>query len=220
MLWHTLPRMKIIALVTQKGGSGKSSIASSLAVAAALAGEKVLALDLDPQGILAEWAKLRKGVAPSVAHVPPNKSAQLGELLSSAANNYSLAILDTPGADSPATHNAMSAADLCLVPLRPSRPDALGIKPTVDALIRGRKRFAFVLNQCPTVARSSRASEMAAGLETLGLLAEPPICSRADFQDAYAAGQGVTEYAPHGKAAEEIRQLWAWLNNELKGSQA
>ena len=135
-------------------------------------------------------------------------------LLATASKDYTLAIVDTPGADSPATHNAMTAADLCLVPLRPTRPDALGIKPTVDALIRGHKRFAFILTQCPTVVRSSRAAEMAAGLVSLGLLAESMICSRADYQDAYAAGQGVTEYAPNGKAAEEIRQLWGWINKE------
>lgn len=208
--------MRVITLVTQKGGSGKSTLASSLAVAATQSGERVLALDCDPQGTLAEWAKIRKGAAPNVAHVPPNKTAQLAALLNGARETYSLAIIDTAGADTPATHNAMTEADLCLVPLRPSRPDALGIKPTVEALIRGRKAFAFVLNQCPTAARSSRTAEMAAGLVTLGLMAEPPICSRSDFQDAYALGQGVTEYAPTGKAADEIRALWEWLKTQSK----
>jgi chromosome partitioning protein len=208
--------MRIITLVTQKGGTGKSTLTTALAVAATQSGERVLALDLDPQGTLAAWAKLRQARAPSVAQVPANKTAQLGELLVTASKDYTLAIVDTPGADSPATHNAMTAADLCLVPLRPTRPDALGIKPTVDALIRGHKRFAFILTQCPTVVRSSRAAEMAAGLVSLGLLAESMICTRADYQDAYAAGQGVTEYAPNGKAAEEIRQLWGWINKETK----
>jgi chromosome partitioning protein len=203
--------MKIIALVTQKGGSGKSTLASCLAVAATQAGEKVLALDLDPQGTLSEWAKLRREAAPNVARLPAGQTADLAALLASARANYSLVIVDTPGADSPATHNSMTAADLCLVPLRPTRPDALALAPTVDALKRGRRRFAFVLSQCPAVARSSRASEMADGLEQIGLLAEPPICARADFQDAFAAGHGVTEYAPNGKAADEIRALWKWI---------
>jgi chromosome partitioning protein len=49
---------------------------------------------------------------------------------------------------------------------------------------------------------------MAAGLRSLGVLAEPLICQRADYQDAYAVGQGVREYAPKSKAAEEMRALW------------
>ena len=203
--------MRIIAFVTQKGGSGKSTLAASLAVAASQVGETVICLDLDPQATLSEWAKLRKGAPPVVAHVPPAAVAGLTEMLTNVEGRYSLAILDTAGADSPTTHAAMGVADLCLVPLRPTRPDALGIKPTVEALIRGHKRFAFVLSQCPAGSRSSRAAEMAAGLGTLGLLAEPPVCLRTDHQDAYAAGQGVTEFSPSGKAAAEIRQLWDWI---------
>ena len=206
--------MRIIALVTQKGGSGKSTLAASLAVAASQAGETVICLDLDPQSTLAESAKLRKGEAPPVAHVPAAAVAGLAGMLAGVAGKYTLAIMDTAGADSPTTHAAMSAADLCLVPLRPTRPDALALQPTVAALIRSNKKFAFVLSQCPTGARSPRAAEMAAGLGTLGLLAEPPICLRTDHQDAYASGQGVTEFAPSGKAADEIRALWTWIKEQ------
>ena len=208
--------MKVITLVTQKGGTGKSTLATALAVAAVQAGEKVFALDLDPQGTLAAWAHIRQQAAPSVAQLPPNQTATLPQVLAAAAKTYTVAILDTAGADNPGTHNAMSAADLCLVPLRPTRPDGLAVKPTVEALLRGKRPFAFVLTQCPTTPRGSRAAEMAAGLSSLGLLAEPLICQRADYQDAFAAGQGVTEYAPDGKAAEEARHLWAWIANETK----
>jgi chromosome partitioning protein len=113
---------------------------------------------------------------------------------------------------------AMRQADLCLVPARPSRLDLHATLPTTEALLRlGLKdRFAFVLNQCPP-GRSSRASEAAAGLAVLGILAEPMIAQRADHQDALAAGQGVSEFAPEGKAAEEVRTLWAWVSRKLKG---
>lgn len=203
--------MRTIAFVTQKGGSGKSTLASSVAVAAMQSGETVLCLDLDPQATLAEWAKLRSGQPPAVARAAA-QAAQLPGLIEAARASYSLVILDTPGADSPSTHNAMLAADLCLVPLRPTRPDALALRPTVDALIRAQRRFAFVLTQAPS--RSSRASEMAAGLEALGMCAEPVIGLRADYQDAFAMGQGPTEYAPSSKAAAEITQLWRWINGE------
>jgi chromosome partitioning protein len=211
--------MRIITLVTQKGGTGKSTIATGLAVTATQAGEKVIALDLDPQGTLAAWAHIRQQPTPSVAQLPARETGRLTELLATAAKSFTVALVDTPGADSPMTHNAMTAADLCLVPLRPTRPDGLAIKPTVEALIRGKKRFAFVLNQCPTTPRNSRAAEMASGLSSLGFLAEPMVCQRADYQDAFAAGQGVTEYSPDSKAADEMRQLWNWINRETKEKQ-
>src|ERR1700722_7184920 len=83
----------------------------------------------------------------------------------------------------------------------------------IQALMRLGKPFAFVLTQCP--ARSPRVDETRAGLVALGLIAEPPIVSRADHQDAMAAGQGVTEFNPSGAAATEIRALWGWIEKKL-----
>ena len=216
MLPRRISFMRIITFVTQKGGTGKSTLATSLAVAAMQVGETVLALDLDEQGTLAGWAGIRNGPAPAVARLPKHETARLPELLKAAGQTYTLVIIDTPGTDSPATHNAMSAANLCLVPLRPTRPDGLAVAPTVQSLLHGKRHFAFVLSQCPTTPKNSRAAEMAAGLGSLGLLAEPLICQRADYQDAFAAGKGVTEYAPDSKAADEVRHLWAWVDRNAK----
>ena len=211
--------MRTIALVTQKGGTGKTTLAVSLAIAAQEAGEKVLALDLDPQGSLTAWGEGRTADAPHVERVPVAHIATLGQTLRGLGEQgFTLAILDTAGADNPTTHAAMRAADMCLVPLRPTRLDGLAVAPTVQAIARLERPFAFVLTQCSTIPRNSRAAEMAAGLQTLGMLAEPLIAQRADHQDAFAAGQGVTEYAPDSKAAEEIRGLWQWINTKMKGS--
>lgn len=210
--------MRVVTLVTQKGGTGKSTLATSLAVAAMQSGETVVAFDLDPQGTLAAWGNIRQAGAPAVVTVPAERTGELGTVLKGVAGRFSLAILDTAGADNPITRAAMDLGDLCLVPLRPTRPDGLAIKPTVETLIRGGKAFGFVLNQCAPNARSSRAAEMAAGLASLGLLVEPMIHSRADFQDAFAAGQGVTEYAPKGLAADEVRGLWTWVDRNAKGA--
>ncbi|MGO9419395.1 ParA family protein [Roseiarcus sp.] len=124
---------------------------------------------------------------------------------------YDLAIVDTPGVDSPATVGAMRAAELCLVPCRPTATDLRGCMPTVQTLIRLEKPFAFVLSQCPP--RSGRVEETRAGLSALGLIAEP----RADHQDAMAAGLGVTEFNETGAAAAEIRRLWQWIAAKLEG---
>lgn len=213
--------MRTIALVTQKGGTGKTTLAVSLAVAATEAGEKVIALDLDPQGSLAAWGEQRDSDAPHVEKIPLSQIANLPAALASLSKKgFTLAILDTAGTDNPVTHAAMKAADLCLVPLRPTRLDGLAVAPTVQAISRMGRAFAFVLTQCSTIPRNSRAAEMAAGLETLGVLAEPMIAQRADHQDAFAAGLGVTEYSKDSKAAEEVRGLLTWLNRKMKGTRA
>lgn len=115
-----------------------------------------------------------------------------------------------------ATNLAMHVADLCIIPARPTRLDIQATWITVEAVKRLRRDFAFVLNQCPTTPRSSRANEAAGGLQLLGVLAAPLVTQRADFQDAIAAGLGVTEYAPQGKAAEEITALWNWISRRTR----
>jgi chromosome partitioning protein len=95
------------------------------------------------------------------------------------------------------------------------RPTCGGCLPTVQSLIRLEKPFAFVLSQCPP--RSARVEETRAGLAALGLIAEPPIVSRADHQDAMAAGLGVTEFNDAGAAAAEMRRLWQWIDAKLEG---
>lgn len=210
--------MQTIALVTQKGGAGKTTLAATLAVAASEAGEKVIALDLDPQGSLAAWGNDRQADAPAVDTLAADKVAQLPQVLAALAKKgFTLAILDCAGIASTSTNLAMKAADLCIIPTRPTRLDIRATKPTIEALMGLKRPFAFVLNQCPPTPRGSRAAEAAVGLSLMGSLSEPKITQRADYQDALAAGQGVTEYAPHGKAADEARQLWTNINRRMKG---
>jgi chromosome partitioning protein len=210
--------MKTIALVTQKGGVGKTTLAATLAIAATEAGEKVVALDLDPQGSLASWGDDRTADAPAVDALTADKAAQLPQVLAALdQKGFTLVILDCAGTASTLVNNAMKAADLCIVPTRPTRIDIRATKPTVQALMGLNRPFVFVLNQCAPAARGGRAAEAAVGLALMGALIEPKMSQRADFQDALAAGQGVTEYAPHGKAADEARQLWDNINRKLNG---
>lgn len=213
--------MRTIALVTQKGGAGKTSICASLAVAAAQTGENVVALDLDPQGSLAAWGDTRDAETPAVDRLGPDRLTELPAILDALkGQGFTLAILDTAGVASTGGNLAMQAASLALVPARPSRLDLQATMPTIEALMRlgMRERFAFVLNQCPAGRSSARATEAANGLGMFGVLAEPPLTLRADHQDALASGQGVTEYAPDGKAADEVRALWAWADRKMKGN--
>ena len=206
--------MKTLAFLNQKGGSGKSSLAASVAVAAMEAGERPFLIDLDPQMTLFSWGERRQSESPPVDKA--RVSALAGVLDALGKQGYTLAVLDTQGADLAASSEIMRRADLTLIPARPTLPDIEASKPTVAALTSLGRPFAFVLNQCPATASSGRASDAARALHLLGALASPAIGSRIDHQDAIALGQGVTERDPAGKAAREIRELWIWIKGRMK----
>jgi len=215
--------MRSIAFLTQKGGTGKTTLAASLAVAAAQAGESVIALDLDPQASLARWGERRMTAnRESRVMVEPLERDRLQRLRAIleglAGAGFTLAVFDTAGGDGPAVRLVTEAADFCLLPARPTRLDVEATAATFRAVFLAKRKAAFVLNQCPASYRSSRAGDAAKGLITLGVLAEPMLSTRMDYQDAIAAGLGVTEYAGSGRAAQEIRALWSWTRTQLPES--
>ncbi len=217
--------MRTIAFLTQKGGAGSTTLAASLAVAAAQAGERVIALDLDPQASLSRWGKRREAAnAANKVMIEPLEGERLPRLRAIveglAGVGFTIAIFDTPGADSAAARFVTEAADLCLLPTRPTRLDVDATAATFRAVFLAKRRAAFVLNQCPPTFRSSRTRESAEGLTRLGVLAEPLLYARMDFQDAIAAGLGVTEYARTGRAAQEVGALWSWVRAQFEGTRS
>ena len=144
-----IPTMRTIAFITAKGGPGKSTLAASVAVAASQAGETVYVIDMDPQESLYKWGQRRKAHSeePAVDKTTAEKLQTAVATLKKAG--YSLVIIDTAGVDMAANSAAMAVADLCLVPSRPSQLDIEAAKPTVSSLLRMKRKFAFVLNQCP-----------------------------------------------------------------------
>jgi chromosome partitioning protein len=211
--------MRAIAFLTQKGGAGKTTLATSLAVAAAAAGERVIALDLDPQASLMRWGARRRAGGLTTVMVETFESERLPHLHAIfeglAAAGFTLAVVDTPNGDSATIRLVAQAADLCLLPVRPTLLDVEATAATFRAVFLAKRKAAFVLSQCPPLRRSSRANEAAKNLIGLGVLAEPMVSARIDFQDAVAAGQGVTEYASDSKAAKEAVALWEWARSQF-----
>ena len=204
--------MKVITLVTQKGGSGKTTLCVSLAVAAQEAGHTVCILEMDRQATASQWAQARKGEPPEVAQVAADRIETTLEKVRGGEFDY--VFIDTPGIDLPGTNAAIRHADLCIIPCRPTPADLRAIGPTLSTIHRLEKQFAFVLNQTPP--KSYRVRDTAEGLKVMGLLAEVNIVMRNDHQDAMGTGQGVTEMNPTGPAATEIRALWSWIENRTK----
>ena len=201
--------MKTIAFVNSKGGTGKSTLAAAVGVAAEATGEKVFMIDLDPQGSLSAWGERRKADTPAVDRIAPDRlPAAIAGL---AAGGYTLAIIDTPGLDTPATAAAMRAADLSLIPARASTLDLEATRPTLAALARLNRAYAFVLNSCPA-GRSGRIADASRALSLLGVLA-PVMVQRMEHVDAVGLGLGVTELG--GKAADETSALWIWIKQRI-----
>ena len=206
--------MRTISLVTQKGGAGKSTLASSLAVAAKEAGERVCLIDMDAQATLTTWGKTRgEADVPVIAASAGKLNAVLAAL---EAKGVTLAIIDTPGADGAAASAAMAAAQLNVIPARPTAFDLWASANTRNALKDVRGDYVFVLNQCPPAQQSARVDEGVAALEAMGGLLSPLVLARVDYQEAARRGWGVTEYNPGGAAADEMRALWASLKKRLK----
>jgi len=214
--------MRAIAFLTQKGGAGKTTLAASLAAAAANTGERVIALDLDPQASLLRWGQYREATnAPNEVVIEPLESERLPHLHAIleglAGVGFTLAIFDTAGSDNAAARFVTESADICLLPTRPTRLDVAATAATFRAAFLAKRKAAFVLNQCPPNFRSSRTSGAAMELTSLGVLAEPMLSTRMDFQDAMARGLGATEYARQSRAAHEVEALWGWTRAQLEG---
>lgn len=204
--------MRTIVLATQKGGSGKSTLTIGLAVAAVERGHRVAIIDTDGQGTVSHWRKRRTAGEPRVEHV--GSATDIERTLSLLERSgFALVAIDTPATHNDLSVTAIRAADLCLIPTRPSPADIEAAVPTLHAVHDLGKPFAFVLNQTPP--RGYRIGEAAEALNASGMLALPYVVQRNDHQDALGAGFAVTEFAPDGQAAEEIRSLWLWVWKQL-----
>lgn len=205
--------MRTIALITQKGGSGKSTLSASLAVEAQAKRETVFLIDMDPQKSLTTWARNRDDEALGVEAIAPPQLPAVLDLL--AAKGVTLAIIDTPASLSDASEAAMRAADLVVIPVRPTVFDIWSCEATWRKIRAMGRESAFVLNQCPITQGSRRFRDSAAALEAMGGLLQPMITARVDYQEAMLRGSGPTEMDAGGAAAEEIRQLWQSLRRRV-----
>jgi chromosome partitioning protein len=200
--------MKTIAIISQKGGAGKTTLSVHLATAAALAGHNAAIIDLDPQGTAASWGDRRKADTPEVVS---GQAARLSILMEAArANGADFLILDTaPNADQTALRAAQSA-DAVLIPCRAATFDLEAIKATLTLSQLAQKPAFVVLNAIPP--RSGVGREAAEGLTAQGAQVAPVMLSqRAAFTHGVIDGRTAQEFEPAGKAAEEVASLYAWL---------
>lgn len=203
--------MKTIALIAQKGGVGKTTIAVNLAVAA---GVRAALFDLDHQESAVIWADRRKAEMP---HVEFLTERRLPEGLKAAeAQDFALAIVDTPPAAGPQAYTAAQAADLVIIPCRPSLLDLDAIRRTAQ-LIRSAGVPAFVVLNAAPHSATTLLDDARAIVSGQGLTPAPVVLrERSAYRAAWPLGKGVTETEPGGKAAHEILELRDWINAQLQ----
>lgn len=206
--------MRTIAFVTQKGGAGKSTLASSVAVAAHISGERVFIVDLDPVQSLLKWSKTRNASDIPVEQVPLAKLPKA--LAALEKKGISLVIIDAPGQDGEVLSAAAKAADLCVIPARPNAFDLWASEKTRAEIKEKGKDHVFLLNQCPPAQQNARVELGAKALQAMGGLLAPLVSARVDYQEAARLGLGVSEYHPDGVAAQEMRELWTSIKRRLK----
>lgn len=214
--------MHVIGIAAQKGGSGKSTLAAHLAIHAERDASPALLIDMDPQGSLALWHRLREAETPVLAR---STATDLPEVLDAAkGHGVKWVILDSaPHAES-SIAAVMRASDLVLIPSRPAVFDLGAIEPTLDQARAMRAQSLVILNAVPPrrgFGRTASEIEARAVLASYGATVwDRVITQRAAFASAIAGGLSVDEMEPAGAAAQEVAALWETVQSMMEGSKA
>jgi chromosome partitioning protein len=200
---------RIVAVAQRKGGAGKTTVVAQLGVAWALAGHRVVLLDVDPQGSLTAWAKLREelrpGAAPTIIAV---QGWRLATEIDRQRAGHDLILIDTPPHAETDARVAIRAADLIVVPLQPSPMDLWATGATLDLIRQEKRRAMLLLNRLPARSNMIGFSRERIAQENLPLSAAA-LGNRTAFAASMAEGAAVSETEPHGPAAEEVAALAA-----------
>jgi chromosome partitioning protein len=205
--------MRVLALASQKGGSGKTTLSGHLAVQAQLAGAgPVVLIDIDPQGSLADWWNEREAEMPAFAQTTVARLSADLEVLRQ--QGFKLAIIDTPPAITMAIQSVIQVAELIVIPTRPSPHDLRAVGATVDLCERSGKPLLFIVNAATPKARITQ--EAAIALSQHGTVAPITVHHRTDFAASMIDGRTVMEVDPKGRSAAEIVQLWSYVSDRLE----
>jgi chromosome partitioning protein len=206
--------MRSIAFLSQKGGSGKTTLAVHIAVAAGSNREKAILIDTDPQGSASVWGQARGAKEPNVIKTTAVGTRSLME--EAQTQGGTLAVIDTAPHTISGIDIIAAAVDYLLIPCRPSVFDLAAIESSVKIAKAARKPAAFVLNAC--AARGPEVAEAQQVLTRHGYPVAPvTIGDRKAFSRAIITGEAVTEFDRDGKAALEIVALWRWLRKQIGG---
>jgi chromosome partitioning protein len=197
--------MKTIVITSQKGGSGKTTLAAHLAVEAERAGDgPAWLIDTDKQATLSRWHDRRESDIPQRAEMPFSKIAE--GLANLAKQGAGFCFIDTAPTISEQTKAVLRLADLVLIPVRPSPADLWSVSETIEIAQEAGKPFLFVITQAK--GNATITAQTIAALSEHGRVAQAFIADRVPYAVALAGGQAAQELSPKGLAAQEIAALW------------
>lgn len=204
--------MQIIVIASQKGGSGKTTLATHLAVQAEKMGAgPVGVIDTDPQGTLADWRKARQGESPDFATAGPQGLVRAVDTMRRAG--VKLLFIDTPPAIGATIGRVIKLADMVVVPTRPSPNDLRAIGATV-ALVEGLgKPLVFLVNGAAPRARIT--AEAAVALSQHGPVVPRIVYQRVAYAASMTDGRTAMELPGGVKSGEEIAAVWTYLKRRL-----
>lgn len=205
--------MKTLAILSRKGGTGKTTLAVHLAVAAELSGHAAMIADLDRQQSAVDWSRVRAERWPRVEPVKPG--ALFTRQQEARRQAVDLLVVDTGPSIEGDVEQAARCADLCLIVTRPNFFDVKAVGDTAALVECIGRRGVFVLNQAPPRHNGVEAAGVTSAAEVLRGFG-PPLApvglrSRAAYQQGVAAGLTAQELDPTCLAAREVSALWNWV---------
>ncbi len=209
--------MPTIAIVSQKGGAGKTTLAIHLAAAAQDAGHVALIVDTDPQATASQWGQWREGRAPEVIDcgAPSLLAHKIGQAAKLGAE---FIVIDTPPHADAMAREVCRVADLLLVPCRPRTFDLNAARTTAD-LVKATGKPAFVVFVAGPPKAAVLYGEAANVIHEVGLPVAPVMLpERGDYHHSTGFGLTAQEHAPGGKAALEVAALWVWVGQQVEWS--
>ena len=203
--------MLTIALIAQKGGTGKTTVARCMAVAFERSVQASAIIDMDPQASASLWAKRRDADLPEVI---PTVLPLLGDTLKAAEQSIKVVLIDTPPKNADIAIAAAKAADLIIIPCRPQIDDIETLPATKQVLdVTGNKPTFVLLNGVPS--NESRSREAAASITghpgAAFIVCKHTFGHRVAYGDSSVLGLTPQEYEPHGKAAQEIEKTYKYV---------
>ena len=206
--------MKVLSIVSQKGGTGKTTLATHLSVEAERNGHTIALIDLDPQASAAKWGDHREADSPAVVATP---ASRLKHWLEIAKNNEAtLAIIDTPPNTESSILEIAKVLSLVLIPCQPSLADVDAIETTVSLVKISEKPAYVVLSRVPANTDLDFHARKAISTNYNVAVAPCQIGNRVGFIHTYNSGATVGELEPNSKSAGEIHALYAYLAKQME----